>query len=124
MKMRLSLVFMIMILLILTTRYALAYGDQKDDYSTVSAENSLLDSVVHDVFIRSSSFSANELVISQGDSVVWTNEDSDTQDIDSNFRGLQRIGHGMSYSFTFDKAGIYFYESTDGSSMRGIVYVK
>ena|SRR3989338_5465252 len=120
MKMRLSLVFMIIILLILTTRYALAYGDQKGDYSAVSAE----DSVVHDVFIRSHSFSANELLVNLGDSVVWTNEDSDTHDIDSNFRGLQRIGPGMSYSFTFDKAGTYFYESTDGSSMRGIVYVK
>jgi len=81
----------------------------------------------YDVFIINSSFSPQEIIISKGDNVVWTNRDYTLHTVTSNSgtaissRGL---GKGETYQQTFKVSGTYNYHCSVNNSINGVVIVK
>ena len=90
--------------------------------------NGYVDSVsrTHDVEITSSmDFSPEEITISVGDSVTWTNNDSMSHTATSvdDYFDSGNIASGNSWSFTFTQAGTFDYVCAYHSSMTGTITV-
>jgi plastocyanin len=79
--------------------------------------------------ISNFAFSPSTLKVKKGATVTWTNNDSAahtvTSDDDSAVSGLdsELIAQGKTFSFTFDKVGVYSYHCTPHPSMTGTVEV-
>jgi amicyanin len=72
-------------------------------------------------------FQPNELTISVGETVTWTNKDSATHTITSdsgNEVGSQGFSKGEVYSHTFTEKGTYEYHCSFHSSMKGKIIVE
>jgi plastocyanin len=67
---------------------------------------------VTDVEIRDFSFDPASVTIAVGDSVRWTNMDSAVHTIDGGMFRSGALAQGESYSYTFTKAGTYYYMCT------------
>lgn len=77
------------------------------------------------VTIQGMAFDKNNLTVSVGTTVTWTNQDSVPHTVTSD-NGLFDSGNftkGQSYSFTFTKEGTYTYHCTVHPSMTGTVTV-
>lgn len=82
------------------------------------------------VTIRDYTFSPQTLTVKAGTTVTWVNEDSaphtvtavDSQGTEATTTGLfdSQLGQGQSFTFTFDKAGTYFYECTIHKGMASM----
>lgn len=82
------------------------------------------------VSIQDFAFSPQTLTVNAGAKVTWTNKDSaphtvtavDSLATDAATTGLfnSQLGHGQSFSFTFTKAGTYFYECTIHKAMASM----
>ena len=79
------------------------------------------------VTIQDYTFSPQTLTVKAGTTVTWVNKDSaphtvtavDSSATDAGTTGLfdSQLGQGQTFTFTFDKAGTYFYECTIHKSM-------
>ena len=83
------------------------------------------------VSIKDFAFSPAKIEIQAGTTVTWTNEDSaphtvtatKSDDLDAALSGLFDSGdlqQGDTFSYTFDKAGDYYYECTIHASMKSM----
>ena len=83
------------------------------------------------VSIKDFAFSPAKIEIKAGTTVTWTNEDSaphtvtatKSDDLDAALSGLFDSGdlqQGDTFSYTFDKAGNYYYECTIHASMKSM----
>ena len=83
------------------------------------------------VSIKDFAFSPAKIEIKAGTTVTWTNEDSaphtvtatKSDDLDAALSGLFDSGdlqQGDTFSYTFDKAGDYYYECTIHASMKSM----
>lgn len=81
------------------------------------------------VTISNFAFSPSTIKVKKGSTVTWTNNDSAghtvTSDDNSAVSGLdsELIAQGKTFSFTFDKVGVYSYHCTPHPSMTGTVEV-
>ena len=77
------------------------------------------------VTIQNNTFSPVVFTVQVGTTVIWRNKDSKTHQIVSN-SGLFDSGtlnSGMSYSYTFNKAGNYPYHDANKTSVKGTIIV-
>lgn len=77
------------------------------------------------VTIQNNTFNPTVLTVQAGTMVTWINKDSKTHHVVSN-SGLFDSGSlttGMSYSYTFNKAGNYPYHDAAQTTMKGTVVV-
>jgi plastocyanin len=83
------------------------------------------------VSIASYTFSPQTLTVTAGTTVTWTNNDSVPHNVvstDSASTGASTTGtfssgnltKGQTFSFTFDKAGTYYYECSIHAAMAGM----
>ena len=89
-----------------------------DWYQWVSAQ-------IHEIDIFSGSYGTFAITINEGDTVVWTNQDSKNHTVTSD-DGVFDSGiilPGDSWSFTFDQAGTFPYSCTIHSSMVARIVV-
>jgi plastocyanin len=75
-----------------------------------------------EVYIKGNAFSAANITVPVGTTVVWTNQDRDTHTVTSTMR-LFDSGGLYPFSHTFTEPGVYNYICTIHSSMRGKVTV-
>lgn len=81
------------------------------------------------VTISNFAFSPSTLKVKKGSTITWTNNDSAghtvTSDDDSTVSGLdsELLAQGKTFSFTFDKVGIYSYHCTPHPNMTATVEV-
>lgn len=82
----------------------------------------------HTVKIQGFKFSPESLTIKEGDSVVWTNEDSAAHTATSTSApesfDSDRLEKGDSFSFTFTEAGAYSYICNIHPSMKASITVQ
>jgi plastocyanin len=83
------------------------------------------------VTIENFAFTPSTLAVKAGTTVTWTNKDgaphtvtaTDGMSTDANTTGLfdsGSLGQGQTFSFTFTKAGTYFYECTIHRTMQSM----
>lgn len=77
------------------------------------------------VSMKNRAFVPQELTISQGDTVTWTNDDPMAHDVDLGTLGKSpNLQKGGTYSMTFDRAGTYDYVCNIHPGMTGKIMVK
>lgn len=81
------------------------------------------------VLISPTGFVPQTIEIRQGQGVVWTNQDKITHNVSSDdpeplFNSKQDIKPGTTFSYIFDKVGIYSYHDNTNSKFFGIIRVK
>ncbi|MDO8551169.1 MAG: cupredoxin family copper-binding protein [bacterium] len=80
------------------------------------------------VTVQNFSFIPPVITIRPGTTVTWVNEDSTQHDItsdpDSKIFKSKLLGNRETFSFTFNKAGVYDYRCTPHSFMKGKVIVR
>ncbi|MFH1325556.1 MAG: cupredoxin family copper-binding protein [archaeon] len=78
--------------------------------------------------IKNFAFQPNELTISQGDTVVWTNKDAGVKHTVTSDSGneldSELLSKGESYSHTFNEKGTFDYHCTPHPYMEGKVIVE
>ena len=87
-------------------------------------ENSAASNIT--VNIKNFSFNPFALNINQGDTVVWTNQDSVPHQLVSVSSAFSSgfLSNGQSFSFTFSQSGTYSYHCAIHPSMKGEIVVK
>lgn len=99
----------------------------------IPASPVLTESAATSVSITSSGFSPSDLTILKGETVSWTNSDTNTHTVDSGPHpvhtlypplNLGTIKPGEKKSLTFPKSGIYQYHDHLNSSLTGSVTVQ
>lgn len=99
-----------------------ATEDELDDVQVIEGTEA-------DVTVLDDSFDAENIQITPGSTVTWTNQGQAAHDVvpveDNAPWGvdLANLGPGMSYEYTFDEAGIYRYVCTAHPNMIGQVVV-
>ena len=81
--------------------------------------------IANTVTIQNMAFNPSTLNVKVGTTVTWINKDSTTHNVVSD-SGLFESGdltNGMSYNYTFNKAGSYPYHCSIHPSMTGTVVV-
>ena len=68
-------------------------------------------------------YSPSQVIISKGDTVIWTNQDSVRHDINGDGIESSLLSKGETFSMTFNKAGTYNYICTPHPYMKGSVIV-
>ena len=83
-------------------------------------------SAVVQVSITSVGFNPQTLIVAAGTKVVWTNTDTVPHAIVSDNKAVDsgNIAPGASFSFVFQRAGVYGYHSTDATPLAGVVTVQ
>lgn len=83
---------------------------------------------VHTVAISNFAFAPPTIIVNVGDSVTWTNADTEqhtvTPDKAGAFKGSALIGTGNSYTVTFSTAGTFAYHCEVHPFMTGTVVVR
>lgn len=77
-----------------------------------------------DVKIQNSAFDPGSITISSGDTVKWTNMESNTHTVVGPDFSSGNISSGKSYEHKFTKIGTYDYHCSIDPSMKGVVIVK
>jgi amicyanin len=92
--------------------------------TTSTTTTTVTSSQTYNISVVNFSFNPNVLNINQGDTVVWTNQDSVPHQVwDNDFKGPV-ISNGQSYSFVFKDAGTFDYHCNIHPSMKGTIIVK
>jgi plastocyanin len=75
--------------------------------------------------IKNFEFSPNPIKVKVGTKVTWTNQDDTDHAIqaDDNSFSSAHLAQGMTFSFTFTKAGTYTYHCAIHTYMKGTVVV-
>lgn len=68
-------------------------------------------------------YSPSQVIISKGDTVIWTNQDSVRHDINGDGIESSLLSKGETFSMTFNQAGTYNYICTPHPYMKGSVIV-
>jgi plastocyanin len=76
------------------------------------------------VTITSAGFVPNEVTISPGDLVTWTNNDSVAHKIKGKSWGSGSLASGKAFTQEFDVAGTFSYTDEVNSTFTGIVVIK
>lgn len=82
----------------------------------------------HRVSMYSNYFSPGTLNVKVGDKIIWTNRDNNLHTIKAMGSGISGFGSGrmkkgVTYTYTFNKAGSYEYQ-LDNSNIKGRINVK
>ena len=77
-----------------------------------------------DVRIQNSAYYPDSITISPGDTIKWTNLDSDIHTVVGTDFSSDNLSYEQLYEHTFTKAGTYNYHCSIDPSMKGIVIVK
>lgn len=115
-----------------------SYGDNSGGSSPANAPTSATGGAGSAVAIANFAFSPQTLSVKAGTTVTWTNDDgaphtvtsTDGPSTSAKTTGTfdsGNLGQGETFSFTFEKAGTYYYDCTIHSaqaSMHGIVVVQ
>ncbi len=103
-------------------------GDGGDDGSTGTFPAGEDHTQTHELDIVNFAFSEASLTIMQGDTVVWTNQDTAAHTVDStDGTGTLDSGNlamGDTFEFTFDDAGTFTYRCDIHSSMTAEIVVQ
>ena len=77
------------------------------------------------VSIQNSTFNPSDFITFNGNRVNWTNHDSTTHRIVSDYGWFDsgNLAPGQSYNYTFDNTGAYPYHDALNSSIKGTVRV-
>lgn len=80
------------------------------------------------VTIKDFSFQSAKITVKKGTTVTWTNQDEARHDItpdneSADFMASKLLKQGESYSFTFNKVGIYTYKCSPHPYMKASVEV-
>jgi plastocyanin len=77
------------------------------------------------VTIKNNTFSPATMYIQNGTTVSWINKDSVTHRVVSNTRLFDsgNLANGMSYNYTFNRAGSYPYHDLMNPAMTGTIVV-
>jgi plastocyanin len=80
----------------------------------------------HSIAIRGFQYLPAKLVVQQGDTVVWTNEDIVPHTATAQGKGLDSgsIGTKQSWRYTADRQGTYSYDCTFHPNMKGTLVVR
>ncbi|OPY28294.1 MAG: plastocyanin [Methanocella sp. PtaU1.Bin125] len=79
----------------------------------------------HHVSMKNRAFVPQELTVSAGDTVTWTNDDPMLHDVDLGALGESPdLRKGETYSMTFDRPGTYDYVCNIHPGMAGKIVVK
>jgi len=74
--------------------------------------------------VKSYRFDPEKIVVQQGSTVTWTNDDNFTHTVQVDGQDDRKVGRGDSFSVTFDKPGTYHYVCTlHRQDMEGEVIV-
>ncbi len=95
-------------------------------YGAIKSEKLDVISGIAAIDIEMYEFSPNEIKVSAGTTVVWTNHAAVWQKIESERQQMfhsKTLKTGETYSYTFTKPGTYTYASTIRPQMRGTVTV-
>jgi len=76
-----------------------------------------------DVAIEGFAFTPSSIEVSTGDTVRWTNMDSDYHTVSGPTFTSGNISKGQSYKFLFNEPGVYNYICSIHPSMKGTVIV-
>jgi plastocyanin len=77
-----------------------------------------------DVRIQNYAYYPDSITVSPGDTIKWTNLDSDAHTVLGIDFSSGNISYEQSYEHTFTKAGTYNYYCSIDPSMKGIIIVK
>jgi len=98
---------------------------QKQNIQTNTAAGNAQNQITEaKISIENFSFNPGTLIIKAGATVTWTNNDSAPHKIKSNDFNSDTLATGASYSFTFEKAGVYDYICGIHPSMQGKIIVE
>lgn len=95
--------------------------DIKENNTTTTNETTTPDA---GVIIKNYLFVPNNITITQGQTVQWTNRDSIIYDVTFDSFNSTKLNKYGTYSHTFDEAGTFEYHSSLYPTMRGTVIVK
>jgi len=98
-------------------------SQQPPQTTTPPAQNPPSTASNHDVRIKGFAFSPADLPIKQGDSVIWTNEDSAPHTVKFDFKESSTLGMGDTFSHKFDQKGTFTYHCGIHPSMTGHITV-
>ena len=90
--------------------------------SEVKQEREHSPKTVH-ISIVGYAYSPSQVIISKGDTVIWTNQDSVRHDVNGDGIESSLLSKGETFSMTFNKAGTYNYICTPHPYMKGSVIV-
>lgn len=93
----------------------------------ISEEPVLESTSQHAISIENFAYSPEELTISVGETVTWTNKDGIKHDVASdegNELGSKLLSPNESYSHTFNAAGEYSYHCSPHPFMKGKIIVQ
>ena len=97
------------------------------DSGSAASSHASIQNGNQDLRIRGFAFSPNEIRVSAGTTVTWTNEDSASHTVTSDSGkelDSQTFGKSGTYSYTFNEKGTYNYHCTIHSGMKGKVVVE
>ena len=103
-------------------------GSTRTNDLSVSENENMKSPGLNEVIIKDFSFSPKTLKVKKGTTVTWTNRDSAGHDImpdspSDAFKPSQLLSNGESYSFTFEKPGVYEYYCSPHPYMKGTIEV-
>lgn len=116
------LVLIVLVIIIALVIAGGIYWRQKDVSGPISADIG----EGSNIFIADFAFQPQELIIKEGATVIWRNDDSVVHSVVSN-EGMFKsptLNKGDEFSFTFSKAGVHDYHCGIHPSMRGKIIVK
>lgn len=76
------------------------------------------------VEIKNSMFTPQQITVSAGDTVTWTNQDTAKHDVNFGSFKSPLLGQGETYSYTFNQPGTYSYGCDVHPFMKGSVTVQ
>jgi plastocyanin len=134
----------VVLVLVLVGAFALAKGKKADNNSTAKTSDSMnmtsntpaasgsssssSSSATDKVNIQNFAFSPAAITVKVGTKITWTNNDAAPHTVtadsaSSDAPASSNVANGGTYSFTFNKAGIYAYHCAIHPSMHGTVTV-
>jgi plastocyanin len=101
-------------------------GCTSNNMYNMSGNNSSTNLGANNVAIQNFAFNPASLTVKAGTKVTWKNLDSTAHHVVSNTGAFDSgiLNNGMSYSFTFNKAGSYPYHCSIHPSMTGTIVVQ
>lgn len=100
---------------------------EKIPVSTTTNKNTapvpVINTVVHNVSIVNFGFSPANITVRKGETIVWTNKDTMQHTVTGGDLKSNPLGENQTYSFAYDKTGVFPYHCSLHPSMKGTVTV-
>lgn len=118
-KLKMKSVIRIVLLIVMMLVFQSCSEIEQNVGVSISEEN------IVEVSIRNSEFSPNNVLITAGTTVFWTNYDSQGHTITSeNYFDSKTISRGQSFSHKFDEIGEFEYNCKIHEDMIGMIIVQ